>query len=131
MQKYKRSMRYAGRRAWFKKFALPLKLGKPAWHGNRPNSTNGSTIEAFGPSDKKITVKTTDDFKRIEIKLNNPNLKLFMSYKPGECFFTGINYTENVWYRSVSYETRQRALDYYSRGMLKWVLVGTLQARGR
>lgn len=128
-------------RAFFKRILAMKSTRTVAWYrygdnnkltGKRPKPRGELTEETcFGPSGLNQKTQMKDEFKCIEIKLSDPNLKLYLHSKPGIAFFIGLDALAGIVYESISYETTASALEKHRAGRVLWEKVKPIGKRGK
>lgn len=136
MQKYKRPPK-----AKFKR-SIPLRNPRRIdWHrwdentgeiiSAKPVISEGITSDTFGPSNRRFMVKTEETVKKISIKSDVSNVKLFLYYSYQECWLVEENYVtmrKFVSTRLYATNAQERAviMQLYCRGLIRWFKVDPL-----
>jgi len=129
MQKYHRPTTKKGQ-AWSKKFNAANPVGGAEWfrygadegklNGKRPKPASGVSAESFADSGKGFKIDSTEPYKKLNIRLEDINQKLFLYYRVKECYFVHKLLMVGVKYISKVYPNRGEALEAYKTTGILW-----------
>lgn len=119
MEKYKRSGRFKGQRAWFKQFSVKKSM-KIDWRGQKPRISLGVSEESFSHSNKTYTAPKESGPTYI-IMHSEEYIEVRM-YRSGTSYwFISRNSLVRKQFKSKTYPNRDEAM-YAYRTRILWLV---------